>query len=323
MIYVKFYLSIFVFAQERSLPNLQRITASLIQFKVESMNVEKNLQSAYALLSDCARKTESKLIVFPESFTTGFTPKGSVEELWKAVEPIPGPITDRAIKWAKEFNTYLCFPTYERGEKFPVVYNSAALIGPEGLLGVYRKTHPFPAERLAAGGWTTPGSRPFCVETPIGKIGIVICYDGDFPELSRVTTLMGAEIICRPSAFLRTFDQWELTNKARAYDNHVYWLATNLVGEDASGSSFFGSSMIVHPSGQVLSLASGCDEFVWAELDPEPIKTISPSSSRKQNFDHLQDRNLKAYKNILNEGMSNFEPNKRVPIERTGGDELV
>ncbi|MFW6120138.1 MAG: carbon-nitrogen hydrolase family protein [Petrotogales bacterium] len=302
---------------------MQRITASLIQFKVEPMNIEKNLQKAYSLLSDCVKKTDSSLIVFPESFTTGFTPKGTVQELWNAVDPIPGPTSDRAIKWAKEFNTYLCFPAYERGEEFPIVYNSAALIGPEGLLGVYRKTHPFPNERLAAGGWTTPGNKPFCMETPIGKIGIVICYDGDFPELSRVTALMGAEIICRPSAFLRTYDQWELTNKARAYDNHVYWLATNLVGEDARGASFFGSSMIVHPSGQKMAQASGCDEFVWAELDPEPIKTISPSSSRKQNFDHLQDRNLKAYKNILDEGKSSFEPNKRIPTKGTGGDEIV
>lgn len=89
-------------------------------------------------------------------------PIGGVEDLWKVVSTIPGPLTDIAVQWARELDMYICFPTYER-EVFPVIYNSAALVGPEGLLGVYRKTHPFPSERLEAGGWTTPGSESFSV----------------------------------------------------------------------------------------------------------------------------------------------------------------
>ncbi|MEK7107169.1 MAG: carbon-nitrogen hydrolase family protein [Patescibacteria group bacterium] len=93
---------------------------------------------------------------------------------------MPGRFTDLGVQWAREFDSYLVFPTYERGERPDILYNSAALIGPEGLIGVYRKTHPFPTERLEGGGWTTPGSQPCCLETSIGRIGIVICYDGDF-----------------------------------------------------------------------------------------------------------------------------------------------
>jgi predicted amidohydrolase len=295
---------------------MKRTVVSAVQFSIEPMNVEKNLSRAHHWITKSKEVSGADLVVLPESFTTGFTPIGGIEALWKAVSTIPGPLTDMAVQWARELDMYICFPTYERGEVFPVIYNSAALIGPDGLLGVYRKTHPFPSERLEVGGWTTPGREPFSIETSIGNIGVVICYDGDFPELARVTALKGAEIICRPSAFLRTFDQWELTNRARAYDNHVYWIGTNSVGRDASGACFFGCSMIVHPSGMKLSQAGGCDEFIYVELDPDPIKKIIPGSNRDQTFDHIQDRNTEAYTGILEEGKSVFEPARRIPFRR-------
>ncbi len=295
---------------------MQKIVAAAVQFSVEPMAVERNMNRAYELISECHMASKANLIVLPESVTTGFTPKGKAEDLWDAVDTIPGKLTDRVVAWAKEFNCYICFPTYERGEKRNIVYNSAALIGPEGLVGVYRKTHPFPTERLEGGGWTTPGLHSACFDTAIGKIGIVICYDGDFPELARVTALKGAEVICRPSAFMRTFDHWELTNRARAYDNHVYWVATNSVGPDASGAYFFGSSMIVHPSGVKLSQARACDEYVWASLDPDPIRTVVPNASTPQIFDHIEDRNVVSYAGILEHGRSSFEPARRIPYTR-------
>lgn len=295
---------------------MQKIIGAAIQFSVEPMNVEKNMNRAYEMISSCHEASGANLIVLPESFATGFTPTGDTKSLWECADTIPGKLTDRAVAWAQEFNCYICFPIYEKGSTDNIVYNSAALIGPEGLLGVYRKTHPFPTERLEGGGWTTPGTEACCIDTPIGKIGILICYDGDFPELARVTALKGAEIICRPSAFLRTFDHWELTNRARAYDNHVYWIASNSVGPDASGAYFFGSSMIVHPTGVKMTQARACDEFIWAELDPDPIRTVVPSTSSPQCFDHIEDRNLGSYSGILEQGRSAFEPAKRIPYNR-------
>ncbi|MFZ2955572.1 MAG: carbon-nitrogen hydrolase family protein, partial [Candidatus Ozemobacteraceae bacterium] len=170
---------------------MKRIVSAAVQFSVEPMCVELNLNRAYKLISECCKASKPDLIVLPESFTTGFTPMGSTEDLWKAVDFMPGKLTDIGLKWAREFNTHIVFPSYERGKKDGIVYNSAALLAPDGLIGVYRKTHPFPTERLQGGGWTTPGNRPCCLETPFGRVGIVICYDGDFPELARVTTLRG------------------------------------------------------------------------------------------------------------------------------------
>jgi len=214
---------------------------------------------------------------------------------------------------AKQLGIYLTYPTYERGPEEGVVYNSLALYGPEGsLLGLYRKTHLFPTERLAGGGWSTAGTEPVTVHTPLCSFGLTLCYDGDFPELYRCEALAGAEVILRPSALLRSYQIWELTTRARAYDNHVYLAACNSIGPDAGSNYYFGHSMIVSPTAQVIALARGGEEIIAAELDPDPIKRVTLGSNAPMIFDHLQDRNLTAYSTVLTPGRSRFEPAKRI-----------
>ncbi len=102
-----------------------------------------------------------------------------------------------------------------------------------------------------------------------------------------------------------------MTNKARAYDNHVYLLACNMVGPDAGNNYYFGHSMIVSPIAQVQALARGTEEVIAVELDPDPIKKLTYGAQTPMIFDHLQDRNLAAYENILTPARSRFEPAKR------------
>ena len=173
-------------------------------------------------------------------------------------------------KLAAELDVHLVVGSYERGPARGVVYNGAAVIGSSGdVLGVYRKTHPFGGERVDRGGWVTPGDDVLVVETELGRIGVIICFDGDYPELSRITALRGAEIICRPSALLRSADLWELTNRARAYDNHVYVIGANATGVDPSGVIYFGNSMIVTPIAEVIARAASHECWVSARLDPD------------------------------------------------------
>jgi len=128
----------------------------------------------------------------------------------------------------------------------------------------------------------------------------MICFDGDFPELARITALKGAEIIARPSALLRSADIWELTNRARAYDNHVFVIGSNATGVDPEGVIYFGNSMIVSPVAEVLARASSYEQWVVAELDPDTaLRSLTPGSSVPQGFDHLADRNLALIKNSL------------------------
>ena len=197
-----------------------------------------------------------------------------------------------------------------------MVYNSSILIGPDGaIVGIYDKTHPAPWERCDGGGWVTVGDHADVFETELGTIGMIICYDGDFPELSRLLAVKGAEVIVRASALQRSFDIWHLTNAARAYDNHVYMVASNLVGPDARGNYGFGHSMIVNPIAWRLAQARGTEEIIAAKLDPDPLRYITWGSKSLQTFDHLEDRNLELYEEILKEARSRFEPGKRFPRE--------
>ena len=297
---------------------MQRFTVACAQFAITPMAVRENVEKAVAWVERAVQETGARLVVLPETISTGFSPGCPAEELWDRVDELPGRMWAPLATVAKGMGVHVVFPTYERGAERGVVYNSAALFGPDGgLLGVYRKTHLFPTERLSGGGWSTPGSDPVVVETELASIGLTICYDGDFPELYRCEAILGAEVIVRPAALLRSFEIWEMTNRARAYDNHVYVAACNAIGPDAGGSYFFGHSMIVSPIAQVLALARGTEEIVAAELDPDPIRHVTYGARTPMIFDHLEDRNLVAYRDVLTPARSRFEPSRRIPV----GDE--
>lgn len=292
---------------------MKEFTAACAQFAVEPNNIKFNIEKSCHWLKKAVEEHEAELILFPETITTGFTPNMPNEEFYEMLAPIPGDHTRDIQLLAKELKVHVVLPLYERGEKPGEILNSSVLIDDRGeILGNYRKTHPFPTERA----WTKAGSEVVVVDTKLGKIGMIICYDGDFPELSRVCALKGAEIITRPSALLRSFEIWELTSKARAYDNHCYVMACNAVGPDAGSNYYFGHSMIISPIAQTLALARGTEEIISARLDPDPLRFVSYGSKTPQIFDHLEDRNVQVYKDILTEGRSAFEPARRIKYER-------
>jgi len=295
---------------------MQRFTAACAQYAIKPMDISENLGRSVQWTRSAVEESGAQLVVLPETVTTGFTPNVRAGELWDAIDTLPGALSEPLQRVAQELGVFLVYGTYERGPERGTVYNSALLIGPNGdVLGVYRKTHLFPTERRANGGWSTPGAEPCVVHTPLASIGITICFDGDFPELYRAEALLGAEVIVRPSALLRSFEIWDLTNRARAYDNHVYIVACNSVGPDDGNNFYFGHRMIVDPITHKLAQARGTEEVIYAELDPDPIKKVTYGSNAPMIFDHLQDRNLEAYRNILRPGRSPFEPAKRVSSE--------
>jgi predicted amidohydrolase len=257
-------------------------------------SISANCAKGAEWLRRCAETAGADLIVLPESASTGFTPGMPPEELWDLIDEVPGRQTEPLQDAARAAGVHAVWGTYERGPARGVVHNSAVLIGPSGdVLGVYRKTHPFCTELRSRGGWVTPGDEVCVVDTDLGRIGMIICFDGDYPELSRVTALHGAEVIARPSALLRSADIWELTNRARAYDNHVYVVGANATGADPEGVLYFGNSMIVTPIAEVVARASSHECWVSARLDPqEALASLTPGSSIAQGFDHLADRNL-------------------------------
>ena len=253
-----------------------------------------NLEKCVDWLTRCVEATGAELVVLPETATTGFTPGCSPEELWDLVSALPGAVIAPIQAAAATLGVHVCVGTYERGRERGVVYNASALIGPEGsLLGVYRKTHPFCSETRARGGWVTAGDEVCVVDTDLGRIGMMICFDGDYPEVARIQAVQGAEVICRPSALLRSADIWELTSRARAYDNHVFVIGANATGVDAGGQLYFGNSHIVTPIAHIVAKAATQESWVCSRLDPdEALGSLTPGSSVGHGFDHLADRNL-------------------------------
>lgn len=292
---------------------MKEFTAACVQIAVKPNDVQANIDKAIAWLEQAVKEHQAELVVFPETVTTGFVTGLDAGALWDLVDDAPGRITRDIQAAARSFKVHVVWPTYRRGPQRGMVYNSAILIGPDGgIIGAYDKTHPFPTERCDCGGWTTTGRRADVFETALGSIGMMICYDGDFPELARLLAVKGAEIIARPSALLRSFDIWHLTNAARAYDNHVYVVAANAVGPDAAGTLYFGHSMIVNPIAWRLAQARGGEEIISARLDPDPLRYVTWGSKSEQVFDHLQDRNLELYKESLQEARSRFPIGKRL-----------
>jgi deaminated glutathione amidase len=275
---------------------MRSVTVAAVQVAPSSTpltadTIKANTEHALELVRECHAATAAELIVLPEAVTTGFTPGLPPDELWQLVGPTP---LDAFAAAATELRVHLVVGAYQRGPGPGAVYNTASVIGPTGdVIGTYRKTHPFGGERVERGGWVTAGDDVLVVGTPLGKIGVIICFDGDYPELSRITAIEGAEIICRPSALLRSADLWELTNRARAYDNHVYVIGANATGVDPSGVVYFGNSMIVTPIAEVVARAASHECWVSARLDPATaLASLTPGSSVPQPFDHLADRNL-------------------------------
>ena len=292
---------------------MKEFVAACVQIAAIPNDVEANVTKAVAWLEQAVKEHAAELVVFPETITTGFVTGLSALELWDLVDEVPGRITRDMQTAAKALNVHVVWPTYRRGPEPGTVYNSAVLIGPDGeIVGIYDKTHLFPVERRDCGGWSTAGNRAEVFETALGSIGMMICYDGDFPELSRLLAVKGAEVIVRPSALLRSFDIWYITTCARAYDNHVYLVATNSVGVDAGGSYYFGHNMIVTPIAWRLAQARGGEEIISARLSPDPLRYVTWGSKSPQVFDHLQDRNLELYEEILRVARSRFETGRRL-----------
>lgn len=283
---------------------MRRFTAAAVQVApvaapLTPATITTNIEHALAMVRDCVAATGAELVVLPESVTTGFTPGVPADRLWELVSAVPGPMTDPFAALAEELGIYLCVGTYRRDEQPGVVYNSSVLLGRSGeVLGVYDKTHPFCSEIVSGGGWVTPGDTVTVVETDLGRIGMIICFDGDYPELSRIQAVQGAEVILRPSALLRSADIWELTSRARAYDNHVFVVGANATGTDAAGVIYFGNSHVVTPLGHIVAKAASHEGWVSAVLDPnEALASLTPGSNVGQGFDHLRDRNLDLIRN--------------------------
>jgi predicted amidohydrolase len=255
---------------------------------------QTNLSKIISYLRRAAER-DARLVMFPECALTGYA-FDSLSEAVPVAEPIDGPSSEAIAAACRETGTYTVVGFIERErDEF---YNAAMLVGPDGVVGSYRKVHlPF----IGIDRFLTPGDRQFQVfDLPFGRVGVNICYDISFPEAARVLKLKGAELIALitnwPEAAWRSP---EFVASTRALENHLFYAATDRVGIER-GWKFIGRSKIVDCNGDTLAEAGAeNEELLIAAIDfavPNQNRIVNVAGAYE--LDRLGDRRPEMYEAI-------------------------
>ncbi|SEI90353.1 Predicted amidohydrolase [Bhargavaea ginsengi] len=266
------------------------------QFDPKVGKKQENINRSIELIKE-ASKNGAQLVVLPELCNSGYV-FNSKKEAFDLSEPVVSEKGETIKAWeacAKENDVYIAAGINERDGE--ILYNSAVLIGPNGLIGSYRKVHLWDDEK----NFFVPGESGVPVfDTPIGKVALLICYDVWFPEIFRMCSLNGAEIVavCTNWVPLPDYRQGDTPVvvhicMASAHTNGVFIVAANRVGVERE-RRFLGNSLIIRPTGAIESGPASFDkeEIITATLNLEEVESARKLS--KQNH-ILGDRREEVY----------------------------
>jgi len=273
-----------------------------------SLDPNENLEKTLWKVREAAAGG-AQVICLQELFRSQYFCREENAELFALAESIPGPSTETLGKLARELKIVIVASLFER--RAPGLYhNTAAVLSTDGeIAGLYRKMHipddPLYFEKY----YFTPGDLGFnSIETPHGRLGVLVCWDQWYPEGARIAALSGADVLVYPTAIgwhpaekaqygTAQLDAWRTIQRAHAIANGIYVAAVNRVGYEGPpehGLEFWGSSFVADPFGQVIAQAS-CDqeEVLIAECDPHRMEEV------RRNWPFLRDRRIDAYAPIL------------------------
>lgn len=248
--------------------------------------VAENLDRIEAKLDEA----RADLIVLPEFCASGYQ-FVSQEEVVRLAEPVPdGATTKRLCDIAERKRMVIVAGLPERVGT--TCYNSAVVVGPQGFIGCYRKTHLFFEETL----YFTPGDTGFLVwDIGQAKIGVMICFDWYYPEAARTLALKGADIICHPSNLV--LPHCPDSMPVRCLENRVFAITCNRTGSEARGGNerliYIGNSEVVTPKGAILHRAPREKEDLYI-LDIDPTEARDKSVTRYNSL--LRDRRESLYR---------------------------
>jgi 5-aminopentanamidase len=240
----------------------------------------------------------ANLVVFPECALCGYV-FSSRDEARPFMETIPGPSTEKLAAICRQTGVHVIMGLLESDRDR--CFNAAVLVGPQGLVGKYRKNHlPF----LGIDRFLDRGDNPFKVyQTPIGNIGMHICYDCSFPESARVMMLQGADILALPTNWPEgRVKVPQFVINTRAYENKVHLVAVNRVGNER-GARFIGMSKIVNAQGDTIAESAGTEEqIIYAEVSlAEARQKHVVIKAGEFEMDVLEDRRADLYSLITRE----------------------
>lgn len=263
---------------------MTQVRLGLVQFAAtddKAVNVEK----AAEMVRQAAQEG-AQLICLQELFPTLYFPVCPTDDRYcDLAEPVDGPSVQQMAGLARELGVYILAPIYEE-MSVGRLFNTAVLLGDDGqTVGVVRKKH-IPRVHIEHPTWGEidekyyfePAMGEYPVfQTPLGRIGVLICHDRHFPEAARALALGGAEIVLIPSAsrgipkVADPADVWLVESRAHAIVNMYYVGAVNRVGVEA-GERFLGHSAIIDPGGSVIQMAGLEEAIVCADLDLATVR---------------------------------------------------
>ena len=264
---------------------------------------DKNLSVSIDKIREAAAKG-AQIICLQELFTSLYFCDTEDHDKFLLAEKIPGPTTDILSTIARENNVVIIASLFEKRAE-GLYHNTTAILDADGsYLGKYRKMHIPDDPGYYEKFYFTPGDLGYKVfTTKYGKVGVLICWDQWYPEASRITALMGAEILFFPTAigWAKTQDQhtnteqynaWQTIQRSHAVANGVHVVSVNRVGEEA-GMQFWGGSFIANPFGSLIYKASHeKEETEVIEID------LNKSDYYRTHWPFLRDRRIDSYQPI-------------------------
>src|SRR5947199_5571385 len=277
-----------------SIPSFNRYRVAAIQYESTLGEKEKNVTDLLRLVEEAAQH-EARLIVLPEMAPTRSCWE-SRDEIAPHVEPVPGPTTHRFQQLAASYDCLIAISLPEVDPDTDVYYNSMALVGPQGVIGKYRKIHSYISEPR----WARDGDLGMPVwETPLGRLAGLICMDAEYFETARILALHQADILLFPTNWLdeKSPSSWWM---ARAFENGVYFIAANRYGLER-GVQFSGGSCILNPDGSIHVYLDSGEGIVYGEVDLTRSRNKSWGASQVEIAgDRLADRRPEEYITLVN-----------------------
>ncbi|MCT6869710.1 MAG: carbon-nitrogen hydrolase [Apibacter sp.] len=270
-----------------------------------SNNIDNNIERAIEGIRKAASEG-AQIVCLQELFTSLYFCDVENYDNFKIAETIPGPTTDKLSKIAAELQVVIVASLFEKRAK-GLYHNTTAILDADGTyLGKYRKMHIPDDPAYYEKFYFTPGDLGYKVfQTKYAKIGVLICWDQWYPEASRITALLGSEILFYPTAIgwastqdeetnIEQYNAWQTIQRSHAIANGVHTVSVNRVGYEQNGAmKFWGGSFVSNPFGTILKQASHENEEVMVvEIETEK------SDSYRIHWPFLRDRRIDSYSPI-------------------------
>ncbi|MBI1228029.1 MAG: acyltransferase [Bacteroidetes bacterium] len=286
------------------------LKAGLVQ-QSNTADIEQNIQKLEANVRQCAAQG-AELVALQELHNSLYFCQTEDTEVFDLAEPIPGPSTERFGALAKELGIVLVTSLFER--RAPGLYHNTAVVFEKdgSIAGKYRKMHIPDDPAYYEKFYFTPGDMGFQpIDTSVGRLGVLVCWDQWYPEAARLMAMRGADMLIYPTAIgwestdaaaekQRQQDAWVISQRGHAVANGLPVLSINRVGHESdpsgqtNGIQFWGHSFVTGPQGEfVVKAGSEKEENLVVDID------LGRSEDVRRIWPFFRDRRIEAYGEIV------------------------